>query len=287
MEKFTKLYKKFADEGLSPNEQVALSYIYDRMSLSEGNSDFYDKKHNAYFVTFSREELAEKLNVSINTITNIFKSLKKKGWLIVKQRFNSSNRIFLPISLENKNCTAKTQKFDSNKTEHNHTDKPITNTTFSDTNVSRQAQPSSQFDNLAMSLITKSGLSPKTVEVMQEYANGNPDTLYGYAQMLFLAKKSAFKNRNDIPAELKSLEHNYMINQGLDSSIVRIMQSATKGHVKAKGYLFKSFLNVIESKISAFNSYINGVNSYDNHKTKNTKKPDIPMFKIGEIGLAY
>lgn len=286
MEKFTKLYKKFADEGLSPNEQVALSYIYDRMSLSEGNNDFYDKKHNAYFVTFSREELAEKLNVSTNTITNIFKSLKAKGWLIVKQRFNSSNRIFLPISLKTKNCSAKTQKLVSNKTEHNHTDKPITNTTFSDTNVSRQSQPS-KFDNLAMSLITKSGLSPKTVEVMQEYANGNPDTLYNYAQMLFLAKKSAFKNRDDITSELKSLEHNYMINQGLDSSIVRIMQSATKGHVNAKGYLFKSFLNVIESKISAFNSYINGVNSHSSNINKTTKKPEIPMFKIGEIGLAF
>lgn len=287
MEKFTKLYKKFADEGLSPNEQVALSYIYDRMSLSEGNNDFYDKKHNAYFVTFSREELSEKLNVSMNTITNIFKSLKAKGWLIVKQRFNSSNRIFLPISLETKNCSAKTQKFDSNKTEHNHTDKPITNTTFSDTNNARQSQPSSQFDNLAMSLVTKSGLSPKTVEVMQEYSNGNPDTLYGYAQMLFLAKKSAFKNKKDIPAELKSLEHNYMINDGLDSSITRIMQSATKGHVDAKAYMFKSFLNLIESKISAFNSYINGVNSYSSNQNKNTKKPEIPMFKIGEIGLAY
>ncbi|CAI2677133.1 hypothetical protein AKUG0406_PHAGE200540 (plasmid) [Apilactobacillus kunkeei] len=287
MEKFTKLYKRFADEGLSPNEQVALAYMYDRMDLSEGNSNFYDNQHNGYYITYSRSELAKQLNVSEATVTSIFNKLVTKGWLIIKRRFNSTNRIFLPKSLKSNNSTSKIKKVDSNYTKHIYTDKTITNTTVSDTNVARQSQPSKGFDNLAMSLITKSGLSPKTVEVMQEYANGNPDTLYGYAQMLFLAKKSAFKNRNDVPKELKSLEHNYMINQGLDSSITRIMQSATKGHVKAKGYLFKSFLNVIESKISAFNSYINGVNSYDNHKTKNTKKPEIPMFKIGEIGLAF
>lgn len=285
MHNFTKLYKIFAEAGLSPNEQVALSYMYDRMNLSEGNSGFYDNQHNGYYITFSREELSDKLNVSKTTVSSIFKSLINKGWIIVKRRFNSTNRIFLPKSLKSNNLTSKINNLDSNKTDSSQTDDDITDTTVSDTNVSRQ--PSSKCDNLAMSLITKSGLSPKTVEVMQEYANGNPDTLYGYAQMLFLAKKSAFKNRNDIPAELKSLEHNYMINDGLDSAITRIMQSATKGHVKAKGYLFKSFLNVIESKISAFNSYINGVNSYDNNKTKNTKKPEIPMFKIGEIGLAY
>lgn len=179
---------------------------------------------------------------------------------------------------------SKINNLDSNKTDSSQTDDNITDTTVSDTNVSRQ--PSSKCDNLALSLITKSGLSPKTVQVMQEHSNDNPDTLYGYAQMLFLAKKSAFKDRNDIPDNLKSLEHNYMINQGLDSSIMRIMQSATAPHVNTEGYLFNSFKNIIESKISAFNSYINGVNSKKS-KPKKTNKPEIPMFKIGELGLAY
>lgn len=284
MEKFTKLYKRFAEEGLSPNEQVALAYMYDRMDLSEGNSNFYDNQHNGYYITYSRSELAKQLNVSEATVTSIFNKLVKKRWLIIKRRFNSTNRIFLPKSLKSNNSTSKIKKVDSNKTEPSQTDDDITDTTVSDTNVSRQ--PSSKCDNLALSLITKSGLSPKTVQVMQEHSNDNPDTLYGYAQMLFLAKKSAFKDRSDIPDKLKSFEHNYMINQGLDSAIMRIMQSATAPHVNTDGYLFSAFKNIIENKISAFNSYINGANS-KNSKPKKSSKPEIPMFKIGELGLAY
>ena len=284
MHNFTKLYKIFAEAGLSPNEQVALSYMYDRMNLSEGNNGFYDNQHNGYYITFSREELSDKLNVSKTTVSSIFKSLINKGWIIVKRRFNSTNRIFLPKSLKSNNLTSKINNLDSNKTDSSQTDDNITDTTVSDTNVSRQ--PSSKCDNLALSLITKSGLSPKTVQVMQEHSNDNPDTLYGYAQMLFLAKKSAFKDRYDIPDKLKSFEYNYMINQGLDSAIMRIMQSATAPHTNTDGYLFSSFKNIIENKISAFNSYINGVNSKKS-KPKKTNKPEIPMFKIGELGLAY
>lgn len=83
MEKFTKLYKRFAEDGLSPNEQVALAYMYDRMDLSEGNINFYDNQHNGYYITYSRSELAKQLNVSEATVTSIFNKLVTKGLSLI------------------------------------------------------------------------------------------------------------------------------------------------------------------------------------------------------------
>lgn len=252
MEKFTKLYKKFADEGLSPNEQVALAYIYDRMSLSEGNSDFYDKKHNAYFVKFSREELAEKLNVSINTITNIFKSLKKKGWLIVKQRFNSSNRIFLPISLETKNCSAKTQKLDSNHTELKHTNKTTdTNETKVD---NHKLVASYQLDALADSIVQSSGLNQHAVNILKAFSFGDVNKLYNYAGLVFKAKKCVLNAHKDVSGinAYGRFETNEYINNRLDKLLKDVIPNAERKAKNKSGYIFRSLFNFFEEEIDSF-----------------------------------
>lgn len=275
MEQFAKLYKRFATEGLDPTEQLTLTHMYDRMELSKQNDGFYDNQRNSYYITFSREELSGLLNVSLGTVTRVFKSLRKKGWIIIKQRFNASNRIFLPISLECKNETSKVQDLHSKHTEHNHTDKTIyTSTDESDTkHESSQVQA---IDKVALSLITKSGLSPKTVQVMKDYADGNATTLYNYANMIFTAKNRAFEG--DVDEGLKKLEHNYMINEGLDNAIFGIMRGATAEGVNTSGYLFCSFQRIIQTKIVEFSRYIRNENI--NKPAKKTKKTEIPMFKI-------
>lgn len=259
MEKFTKLYKRFADEGLSPNEQVALSYIYDRMSLSEGNNDFYDKKHNAYYVTFSREELSEKLNVSINTVTNIFKSLKAKGWLIVKQRFNSINRIFLPISLENKNCTAKTQKFDSNKTEHNHTKHKKTH----NNNDTETTVDSLKLDGIAQSLKDKAGFSPRLVSKLKALSFNDSEKLYNYGQIILKAKRTALRFSVSKNSELRKFETNPLLNEYLEKKAEPIIRNANRKANNSYGYMFKSFKNSLEEAIDDYSQQLHHNDTID------------------------
>lgn len=280
MSKFAKLYEEIYKGGLKPAEQLALTHMYNRLCLSDGNNDFYDKDNHAYYITFSRSELAELLNVSENTVTNVFSELVKKGWIIIKRRFNSTNRIFLPKSLNSKNCEPKTQKFDYKKTEHINTNNKYTNTNKINTSVKKSSSNNSKIDNLAAALTIKSGISPKAVAVMKEMAAGNSNTLYNYAQMFFLAKKRAFKNNNAVTADMLSLERNKHINKQLESSIAAIIRGANADYVDLKGYLFASFRDLVESAVNQFHRDICGHNVPSNKPKATAAKPDIPLFKI-------
>lgn len=283
MSKFAKLYEEFYKDGLKPAEQVALTHMYNRYCLSDGNNNFYDKDRHAYYITYSRQELAKLLNVSENTVTNVFTSLIKKGWIVVKRRFNSSNRIFLTKHLKTKDCEAKTQNLYSIKTKHINT--KYTNTNKIDTSASvkkvssAQSQDNKAIEKLANSLIIKSGISPKAVEVMTTMAAGNSTTLYNYAQMFFLAKKMAYKNNAEITTGMRSLEKNKHINKQLEKSINAIMKGANAQNVNLKGYLFASFRDLIECAINKFSRDICGRNVINTHQAE-VAKTAIPMVKL-------
>lgn len=283
MSKFAKLYEEFYKGGLKPAEQLALTHMYNRLCLSDGNNDFYDKDNHAYYITFSRTELAALLNVSENTVTKIFSELVRKGWIIIKRRFNSTNRIFLPKSLNSKNCETKTQKLDYKKTEHINTNNKYTNTNKINTSVkksssSNSTNENSAIDKLAAALTIKSGISPKAVAVMKEMAAGNSNVLYNYAQMFFLAKKRAFENNPAVSSDMLSLERNKHINKQLESSISAIVRGANADNVNLNAYLFASFRDLVESAVNHFHRDICGQNIPSN-KPK-AVKPDIPLFKI-------
>lgn len=257
--KFSKLFEEFSDAGLSPAEQVALTRLYDRMSLSEGNSNFYDKQQNAYYVTYSREDMADKLNVSTNTVTNIFKSLKRKGWLIVKQRFNSTNRIFLPISLKTKNCTAKTQKLVSNKTEYNNTNK----NTSHNKNDTKSSVESLEFDGIAQSLTNKAGFSPRLVSQLKALSFNKPDTLYDYGKLILKAKRMALRFSVAKNSSLRRFETNPLLNEYLENHTEPIIRNANRKAKNRYGYMIKSFKNLFEEAIDNYSQHIHDNNDIE------------------------
>lgn len=78
------------------NEILIYSLLEDRMQASTKNKDFFSKKFNDYYVIYTRDELATKLGVNVSTITEVFKRLVKKGYLVMKHQFNGASKLFLP-----------------------------------------------------------------------------------------------------------------------------------------------------------------------------------------------
>ncbi|CAI2673539.1 hypothetical protein AKUG0406_PLPX00340 (plasmid) [Apilactobacillus kunkeei] len=252
MEKFTKLYKRFAEEGLSPNEQVALSYMYDRMDLSEGNNNFYDNQHNSYYITYSRSELSKQLNVSEATVTSIFNKLVKKGWLIIKRRFNSTNRIFLPKSLKSNNSTSKIKKVDSNYTEFNNTN---TNK-LHDNNDTKKIVRSLELNGLSQSLVNKAGFSPRLVSQLKTLSFNNPDKLYDYGKVILKAKRNALRFSVPKRSELRMFETNPLLNEYLEKNTEPIIRNANRKAKNSYGYMLKSFKNLFEEAIDDYSQQI-------------------------------
>lgn len=257
--KFSKLFEEFSDAGLSPAEQVVLTRLYDRMSLSEGNSNFYDKQHNAYYVTYSREDMADKLNVSLNTVTNIFKSLKKKGWVIVKQRFNSTNRIFLPVSLETKNCTSETQKLVSNNTKTNNTNKKTSYNNYD----TKNSVDSLELDGIAKSLTNKAGFSPRLVSQLKILSFNKPATLYEYGKIILKAKRIALRYSVAKNSSLRRFETNPLLNEYLENHTEPIIRNANRTANNKYGYMIKSFERLFEEAIDDYSQKLHDNNDVE------------------------
>lgn len=251
MEKFTKLYKRFAEEGLSPNEQVALAYMYDRMDLSEGNSNFYDNQHNGYYITYSRSELAKQLNVSVATVTSIFNKLVKKGWLIIKRRFNSTNRIFLPKCLKSKNCTSKIKNLDSNYTDPSQTDR-----TSHNNHDTKKEVNDLKMDGIEHSLINKSGFSPRLASSLKALSFNDPNKLYEYGKLILKAKRTALRYSVPKNSNLRKFETNPLLNDKLEKSIEPIIRNAHHSVKNKYGYMLKSCRNLIEEAIDEYSQSI-------------------------------
>lgn len=94
--KFVKLYTKLFDY-LNPNQACVLSLIYDRISLSMKHSaKYFDKNLSAYFVIFSRAEIAKKLSISPSTVSRTLNYLRSLGYIDTHRIFNGGLRIFCP-----------------------------------------------------------------------------------------------------------------------------------------------------------------------------------------------
>lgn len=248
---FSKLYADFATAGLEPAEQITMAHLYDRMELSKQNNGFYDDKEHAYYITFSRDELADLLNVSVGTITRVFKSLRKKGWIITKQRFNASNRIFLPKSLECKNETSKVSKSNSNQTEPNQTDRTSHNNhdTKKEVNDLKMA-------GIEHSLINKSGFSPRLASSLKALSFNDPNKLYEYGKLILKAKRTALRYSVPKNSNLRQFETNPLLNDKLEKSIEPIIRNANHKVKNKYGYMLKSCRNLIEEAIDEYSQSI-------------------------------
>lgn len=278
--KFMKLYRDFSNKGLNPNEQVALSFMYDRMELSAKNGkSFYDDKQHAYYITFTREELSNYLNVSIRTVTTITNELVKKGWMIIKRRFNSSNRIFLPISLKCNNCTSKVQDFHSNYTKHNYTESD-NNTNDTDNYVNNNSD-SNQFikdDELEVekdNLHKQIGLPKHMVNVLANYSFGDIDKLHEYVNTILKAKSVSAKMNTSTGSSLNLIfEENEEEFKNMGTYFKRVFVKA-KNARNFLAYLYKSAINYFKDILSKNNEYV-----ADKRCKPDNSKTDIPMFQI-------
>lgn len=248
---FSKLYADFATAGLEPAEQITMAHLYDRMELSKQNNGFYDDKEHAYYITFSRDELADLLNVSVGTITRVFKSLRKKGWIITKQRFNASNRIFLPKSLECKNETSKVSKSNSNQTEPNQTD-----ITLHNNHDTKKEVNDLKMDGIEHSLINKSGFSPRLASSLKALSFNDPNKLYEYGKLILKAKRTALRYSVPKNSNLRKFETNPLLNDKLEKSIEPIIRNANHKVKNPYGYMLKSCRNLIEEAIDEYSQSI-------------------------------
>ncbi|TPR16688.1 hypothetical protein [Apilactobacillus timberlakei] len=281
MGQFIKLYSKFEEAGLKPNEMIVLAHLYDRMDLSRKNMGFYDNKQHSYYITFTREELSKKVHVGVATITRVFKTLAAKGWIIVKQRFNSSNRIFLPISLESKNDSSKVSNLDSNHTKHIQTN---TDETYVTSKSSKNKQIHiSGFDrmqNLVDSLKQKACFGHDLINILVKYSE-NTGVLYKYAQLIFKAKKSTVAKlvKNGKPEAKEALRFENNIN--LMPELTEFMKSliiktrCTKSIKNIAGYITKALHEF-------FTDAVGGYMSIERHAqlSKNTKDFNIPIIQL-------
>lgn len=238
---FYKLYADFAAAGLEPAEQITMAHLYDRMELSKQNNGFYDNKEHAYYITFSRDELSDLLNVSVGTITRIFKSLRKKGWIITKQRFNASNRIFLPKSLECKNETSKVSKSNSNQTDPNQPEKKQYDKHDTNKDVGEL-----ELNGLTNSVINKVGFSTRVASTIKALSFNNPDKFRYYVKLILKAKRMALRFKITKNSELRQFETNPMLNERLERSLEPIIRNANRKAKNSYGYMLKSFRNLFE-----------------------------------------
>lgn len=242
---FSKLYADFAAAGLEPAEQITMAHLYDRMELSKQNNSFYDNKEHAYYITFSRDELSDLLNVSVGTITRVFKSLRKKGWIITKQRFNASNRIFLPKSLECKNETSKISKSNSNQTELNQSEKEK----YDKHDTNNKDVDGLKLDGLTNSIIHKAGFSPRVASMLKALSFNQPDKLHYYVRLILKSKRTALRYSVPNNSELRRFETNPLLNEKLEKSLEPIIRNANRQAKNRYGYMLKSFRNLFEEAI--------------------------------------
>ncbi|WP_105965015.1 winged helix-turn-helix domain-containing protein [Apilactobacillus micheneri] len=296
MGQFIKLYSEFSAAGLKPNEMIVLANLYDRMDLSYKNEGFYDGKQHAYYITFTREDLAKKVNVGIATITRVFKTLAKKGWIIIKQRFNSSNRIFLPISLKSKNDSSKVSNLDSNQTKAKQTYTNETDVTRNQTKNKQIAMPKTEigneenkqihisgFDrmqNLVDSLKQKACFGHDLINILVKYSE-NTGVLYNYAQLIFKAKKTVISKlvKNGRPEAKDALRFENNIN--LMPELSEFMKSliiktrCTKSIKNVAGYITKALHEFFTDAVGGYMSIERHA-----HLSKNTKDFNIPIIQL-------
>lgn len=298
MAQFIKLYSEFSKSGLKPNEMIVLANLYDRMDLSYKNEGFYDSKQHAYYITFTREDLASKVNVGIATITRVFKTLSKKGWIIIKKRFNSSNRIFLPISLKSKNDSPKVSNLDSNQTELKQTNKTYkTNVTSKSYENSQKVEQKenkkvklNEFDrmqNLVNSLKGKAGFNQDLIDILVKYSE-NTEALYNYAKLIFKAKKSTIqkmiKEDKSVAREVLIFEDNTNLGKGLAKKMRELIIATqySKRIKNASGYITKGLYSFFEELVNGYDSYmtVNRKESRVNKINDRIKGFKIPIMKL-------
>ncbi|WP_251908526.1 replication initiator protein A [Lentilactobacillus kefiri] len=264
----------FEDENLKGCEILLMSMLEDRMESSIQRPEFFDKKMGDHFVIYTREELSKKLGLNLGTITNMFKKLVNKGYLVVKHQFNGASKLFLPKfnhETNNDNVSSKielpkSENFISNhRTKLNKQITDNTDNTCSRTNSSKDSNltqkpdqnkviQQAELDVIANSLVTKVHLPKQAVNIMKTFSFGDPKKLYAYAGLLFKAKSAVSKQAKNIlnAQEALSFELNTDYQETLDTDLKRIIVSANKKTSQPDGYMMTSLMDMFQNKVNDY-----------------------------------
>lgn len=283
MKQFIKVSEDyFEDENLKGCEILLMSMLEDRMESSIQRPEFFDKKMGDHFVIYTREELSKKLGLNLGTITNMFKKLVNKGYLVIKHQFNGASKLFLPKFNHETNNDNVSSNFELTKSENfisNHRtklNKQITDNT--DNTCSRTNSPKdssitqkpvvqkpdqnkvikqAELDVIANSLVTKVHLPKQAVNIMKTFSFGDPKKLYSYAGLLFKAKSAVSKQAKSIQnaQEALSFELNTDYQETLDTDLKRIIVSANKKTSQPEGYMMTSLMDMFQNKVNDYCSH--------------------------------
>ena len=283
MKQFIKVSEDyFEDENLKGCEILLMSMLEDRMESSIQRPEFFDKKVGDHFVIYTREELSKKLGLNLGTITNMFKKLVNKGYLVIKHQFNGASKLFLPKfnhETSNDNVSSnfelpKSEIFISNhRTKLNKQITDNTDNTCSRTNSSKNSNitqkpvvqkpdqnkviQQAELDVIANSLVTKVHLPKQAVNIMKTFSFGDPKKLYAYAGLLFKAKSAVSKQAKNIlnAQEALSFELNTDYQETLDTDLKRIIVSANKKTSQPDGYMMASLMDMFQNKVNDYCSH--------------------------------
>ena len=278
MKQFIKVSEDyFEDENLKGCEILLMSMLEDRMESSIQRPEFFDKKMGDHFVIYTREELSKKLGLNLGTITNMFKKLVNKGYLVVKHQFNGASKLFLPKfnhETNNDNVSSKielpkNENFISNhRTKLNKQITDNTDNTYPETNSSKDSNltqkpdqnkviQQAELDVIANSLVTKVHLPKQAVNIMKTFSFGDPKKLYSYAGLLFKAKSAVSKQAKSIQnaQEALSFELNTDYEETLDTDLKRIIVSANKKTSQPDGYMMTSLMDMFQNKVNDYCSH--------------------------------
>ena len=278
MKQFIKVNEDyFEDENLKGCEILLMSMLEDRMESSIQRPEFFDKKMGDHFVIYTREELSKKLGLNLGTITNMFKKLVNKGYLVIKHQFNKASKLFLPKFNHETNNDNVSSNFELTKSENfisNHRTKlnkqttDNTNDTCSQTNSPKDSNltqkpdqnkviKQAELDVIANSLVTKVHLPKQAVNIMKTFSFGDPKKLYAYAGLLFKAKSAVSKQAKSIQnaQEALSFELNTDYQETLDTDLKRIIVSANKKTSQPDGYMMASLMDMFQNKVNDYCSH--------------------------------
>ncbi len=278
MKQFIKVSEDyFKDENLKGCEILLMSMLEDRMESSIQRPEFFDKKMGDHFVIYTREELSKKLGLNLGTITNMFKKLVNKGYLVIKHQFNGASKLFLPKFNHETSNDNVSSKFELPKSENfisNHrtnSNKQITDNTNDtcsrtnspkDSNITQKPDQNkvikqAELDVIANSLVTKVHLPKQAVNIMKTFSFGDPKKLYSYAGLLFKAKSAVSKQAKSIQnaQEALSFELNTDYQETLDTDLKRIIVSANKKTSQPEGYMMTSLMDMFQNKVNDYCSH--------------------------------
>lgn len=259
---------------LSIVEQVAFSAIYNRLSSSERNEGFFDKKLGKHFVIYSNEELAKLTKTSHRTITRAIKHMCELGLLSIKRTFNGVHKLFpvLPDEMARnvditpcaKLAHTHTPIWHTNHINNNH-NKNTNNTINTASEPERVQIANIDLNKLNIKayssmLTTKLNMPETAVKTLEAFSFGNIDVMKEYTTLILKAKKCVFNTANSqkyqYAKQSTQFETNQYIAEGLSETITRVLVSA-KNKAKNKNwfnkFVMKSFIAFFEECAEKFN----------------------------------